>query len=131
MNADHTESRRGARKGFRHTTLLVMLAGAFAIPALADDEPMKVNRADAMAAATSKPTPAYPAIAKQLKVEGSVEVQVLIGEEGKVEDATAVSGNPILTKSAIETVKQWKFTPFKAGGKTVKAQAVLSFNFKM
>jgi protein TonB len=84
-----------------------------------------------MSAATSKPQPAYPVIAKQLRVEGEVQVQIVIGEEGKVEGATAVAGNPILTKAAIDTVKDWKFTPFKNDGKSVKAQTVLSFVFKM
>jgi protein TonB len=100
-------------------------------PLRAEDEPMKVTRSEAMSAATTKPPPAYPAIAKQLRVEGEVQVQVVIGEEGKVEGATAVSGNPILTKAAVETVKDWKFTPFKNNGKNVKAQTVLSFVFKM
>ena len=97
----------------------------------AEDGPMKVSRADAMSAATSKPPPPYPVIAKQLHVEGEVQVQIVIGEEGKVEGATAVAGNPILTKAALDTVKDWKFTPFKSDGKAVKAQAVLSFSFKM
>ena len=131
MNANHTEGRRGRVNRWMLTASVMMLATALAIPALADDDVLKVNRVDAMAAATTKPTPQYPAIAKQLKVEGTVEVQVNISEEGKVDEATAVSGNPILTKAAIETVKQWKFTPFKNGGKATKAQAVLSFNFKM
>jgi TonB family protein len=101
------------------------------VPLRAEDEPMKVTRSEAMSAATNKPPPSYPPIAKQLKVEGEVQVQVVIGEEGKVEGATAVSGNPILTKAAVDTVKEWKFTPFKNNGKNVKAQTVLSFVFKM
>jgi TonB family protein len=95
------------------------------------EDPMKVSRADAMSAATNKPSPPYPVIAKQLKVEGEVQVQIVIGEEGKVEGATPVAGNPILTKAAIDTVKDWKFTPFKSDGKAVKAQTVLNFMFKM
>ncbi len=108
-----------------------MLAAGFLAPLRAEDEPMKVSRAEAMSAATTKPAPAYPVIAKQLKVEGEVTVQVVIGEEGKVEASTPVSGNPILTKAAIDTLKDWRFTPFKNGGKNVKAQTVLSFMFKM
>lgn len=110
---------------------VVCLAANLISPVRAQEEPIKVSRADAMSAATSKPSPTYPAIAKQLKVEGEVQVQVLIGEEGKVEGATAVAGNPILTKAALDTVKDWKFAPFKSNGKNVKAQTVLSFVFKM
>jgi TonB family protein len=108
-----------------------MVVASLCAPLRADDEPMKVSRAEAISAATTKPSPAYPVIAKQLKVEGEVTVDVVIGEEGKVESAKAASGNPILTKAAVDTVKEWKFTPFKNGGKAVKAQTVLSFSFKM
>src|SRR5437762_1833518 len=104
-----------------------MVVASFCMPLRADDEPMKVSRAEALGAATSKPSPSYPIIAKQLKVEGEVTVDVIIGEEGKVESAKAASGNPMLTKAAIDTLKDWKFTPFKNGGKAVKAQTVLSF----
>jgi protein TonB len=118
------------------TTDWKLVAGAFLAvsllsPLKADDGPMKVSRAEAMSAATSKPPPTYPTIARQLKVQGEVQVEVVIGEEGKVEGATPVTGNPILTKAAMETVRDWKFTPFKSNGKNVKAQAVLSFTFKM
>lgn len=112
-------------------TSTALLAVAFLSPMRAEDEPLKVSRSEAMAAATAKPAPSYPAIARQLKVEGEVQVQVVIGEEGKVEGASAVTGNPILTKAALDTVKEWKFTPFKNNGKSVKAQTVLSFLFKM
>lgn len=112
------------------TVAAALLVLSASVPLRAED-PMKVSRSDAMSAATSKPQPAYPVIAKQLRVEGEVQVQIVIGEEGKVEGATAVAGNPILTKAAIDTVKDWKFTPFKNDGKSVKAQTVLSFVFKM
>ena len=108
-----------------------MMAAGFVAPLEAQDEPLKVSRAEALSAATTKPAPAYPVIAKQLKVEGEVTVQVLIGEEGKVETSTPVSGNPILTKAAVDTLKDWRFKPFQNGGKAVKAQTVLSFTFKM
>jgi TonB family protein len=118
-------------KASRTAVLTALFVFGCVAPLRADDELMKVSRTDAMSAATNRPAPAYPAIAKQLKVEGEVTVQVTIGEEGKVEGATAVSGNPILTRAAVDTVKDWKFTPFKNGGKSVKAQTVLSFMFKM
>jgi TonB family protein len=128
-------SRKDHKRTMKHQIPMVavaamMLAG-FIAPLKAQEEPMKVSRAEAMSAATTKPTPSYPTIAKQLKVEGEVTVQVLIGEEGKVEVSTPVTGNPILTRAAVDTLKEWRFKPFQNGGKAVKAQTVLSFVFKM
>jgi len=86
----------------------------------------EVPQAEALASATSKPAPPYPSVARQFRVEGTVEVKVTIGEGGTVEKAEPVAGNPILTRSAIEAVKSWKFRSF---GRPV--QTILSFNFRL
>jgi protein TonB len=130
LSRENVKGERKTMKSDWKTVAAALLVLSASVPLRAED-PMKVSRSDAMSAATSKPQPAYPVIAKQLRVEGEVQVQIVIGEEGKVEGATAVAGNPILTKAAIDTVKDWKFTPFKNDGKSVKAQTVLSFVFKM
>ena len=114
-------------KIFSAALLVLSLSGSLQ----AEGEPMKVSSAEAMKAATSKPSPTYPTVAKQLKVEGEVQVQVVIGEEGKVEEATVVTGHPLLNKAALETAREWKFTPFKNNGKKVKARAVLTIPFKI
>ena len=46
--------------------------------------------------ALSLPKPPYPPIAKQLRIQGAVNVQVVISETGKVISAKAVSGNAAL-----------------------------------
>jgi protein TonB len=91
----------------------------------------KVTVAEAMAAATSKVNPDYPILAKQLKIEGTVELEALVSETGAVEQVKIVSGNPVLTKPAAEALKRWKFSPFSDGGKPCKAMAPVSFTFKM
>ena len=69
-------------------------------------------------------------MASQLKIEGSVELEVLVGKSGAVEKVSIVSGNPVLTRPAAEAVKKWKFTPFTADGKVVKALVPISMSFK-
>jgi len=75
--------------------------------------------------------PDYPAIAKQLKIEGAVELEAVVSEGGAVEKVNIVSGNPVLTRPAADALKKWKFAPFTADGKTVKAVVPVSLNFKM
>lgn len=99
---------------------------ALALAATAVGQNKKVSTAELMANVASKTAPEYPAAAKQLRVQGTVEVEVFISEDGKLEKVEAASGNPILTRSAVECVKQWKFKP---SGSAV--QATLSFNFKL
>ncbi|MGA7235596.1 MAG: energy transducer TonB [Bryobacteraceae bacterium] len=109
--------------------ILVPLLAAFALSA--QDGIKKVTLAEANAAITSKTAPEYPQMGRQLKIEGKVELEAVIAENGTVEKVNIVSGNPVLTKPAVEAVKHWKFTPFADAGKPCKALAPLSINFKL
>jgi TonB family protein len=81
--------------------------------------------------ATSLPKPPYPAVARSARAEGTVIVQVLVDEEGKVISANAVSGHPLLKASAVAAARQARFTPTKLAGKPVKVSGVINYNFKL
>ncbi len=106
------------------------LATAFALICPAQ-EPKKVSKVEGLNAATTKVQPEYPAMARQLKIEGAVELEAVVAENGTVEKVNIVSGNPVLTRPAVDAVKRWKFAPFTADGKTVKALVPISMSFKM
>jgi len=112
------------------SSTVVILLAALALPAFAD-EPMHVTKDEALKAATARSDPEYSVVAKQLKLEGEVKVEVIINEEGGVEDVTSVSGNPVLFQCVKTAVKRWKFAPFKQDGKPAKAAAPLTFAFKL
>jgi protein TonB len=116
----------------KHTTTFFIAGVVLSVMAglaAAQGGPRKVSTAEAMNAAVSKVQPEYPAMARQLKITGSVDLEVVIGETGAVESVTPVSGNPVLTKPAADSLRKWKFKPFVQDGSPVKAQAVLKFNF--
>ena len=85
---------------------------------------------DAMKAVTSRTKPEYNGVARQLRLSGSVALDVVIAEDGTVETVDVVRGNPILAKLASDALKQWKFTPFKSDGKAIKvvSELVTQFN---
>src|SRR5437763_837261 len=87
----------------------------------AQDAPKKVTKLEGLNAATNKVQPEYPVMAKQLKIEGPVELEAEVSEAGVVEKVNIVSGNPVLTRPAVDAIKKWKFAPFTEGGKAVKA----------
>jgi periplasmic protein TonB len=91
---------------------------------------LRIGTADAMKAATSKVQPQYPAIARQMKIAGHVEIEALVDSNGSVASAKAVSGNPMLTQPAIAAVEKWKFTPFTSNGENTKAVVTLAFDFR-
>ena len=68
-------------------------------------------------------------MARQMKLGGKVEVDAYVDTAGKVEKVQVINGNALLTSAAVSAVKQWKFTPFTADGKTVNAITRLTFSF--
>ncbi len=81
--------------------------------------------------AISKPTPAYPAIAKAARASGAVTVQIVVDEGGRVVSANAVSGHPLLQQAAVQAVRQWRFSPTLLSGQPVKVSGVVTVNFAL
>ncbi len=79
--------------------------------------------------AISLPKPAYPPIARAAHASGTVVVQVLIDENGRVVSAHAVSGHPLLTAVAVGAARQARFSPTKLSGQPVKVTGVIQYNF--
>ena len=81
--------------------------------------------------AVSLPQPIYPAIAKQIQLQGNVSVQILIDEVGKVISAEAVSGHPMLIPEAKKAALRARFTPTKLSGHPVKVSGVIIYKFSI
>ena len=92
---------------------------------------VRVTAPDAMKAAVKKPQPPYSPVAKQMRIQGDVEVDVKISESGDVAGVDVVSGNAVLTSTVVQTVRDWKFTPFTQDGKPAAAVTRLRFAFKI
>jgi protein TonB len=81
--------------------------------------------------ALSLPKPNYPSLARQIKVQGEVTVQVLIDESGKVISAKALSGHPLLIAEAQRAAMQARFSPTTINDQPVKVSGMITYNFKM
>lgn len=77
----------------------------------------------------SLPKPNYPPLAKQLRLQGSISVQVLIDEHGKVVSAKALSGHQVLVNAAETAAMQARFSPTLLSGQPVKVSGVITYNF--
>lgn len=84
---------------------------------------------DAAAVVTHSVKPSYPTLARQMKVQGSVVLQAMIGRDGTIEDLHVVSGPTILADAAKDAVRQWQFKPHYQGSKPVETQARITVNF--
>ena len=79
--------------------------------------------------AISKPQPEYPAIAKAARAQGTVVVQIVVDEEGRVISASAVSGHPLLQQAAVAAARQARFSPTRLEGQPVKVSGIITYNF--
>jgi protein TonB len=108
---------------------------ASAPPSAADstgvaDATGRVHISPGAAEILSRPVePNYPLLAKQMKVQGAVVLEALIGRDGNIQDLHVLSGPTILSAAAREAVKQWRFRPYLQSGQAVETEARITVNF--
>jgi protein TonB len=73
--------------------------------------------------------PVYPKIAREAGVQGDVVLQAVIGKDGRIENLHAVSGNPLLIKSALDAVQQWRYRPYLLNGEPVEVETQITVRF--
>jgi TonB family protein len=89
----------------------------------------RVSKGVTSGEAVSKAYPIYPTIAKQINASGRVQVAIMIDENGRVIEAKAISGHPVLRSAAEDAAKKWIFRPTLLDGKPVKQPGTLTFDF--
>jgi periplasmic protein TonB len=90
---------------------------------------LKVSSGVMVSKIVSLPKPVYPIIAKNIRAQGPVNVQILVNEDGKVISAQAVNGHPALTRAAVDAALRARFTPTMLSNQPVKVQGVITYNF--
>jgi outer membrane biosynthesis protein TonB len=73
---------------------------------------------------------AYPAAAKNWRLSGVVRVTAVIGKDGRVKKATAISGPEVLRPAAVASVMKWIYTPEILNGEPVAAEAQVDVSFR-
>src|SRR5262245_22708824 len=75
--------------------------------------------------------PSYPSEAFNKKLQGTVTVELLIDELGKVSHAEVRGSNPGLDEAALACVRDWQFKPAQRKGKAVPAFATSPVTFRI
>lgn len=90
---------------------------------------LKVSQGVLTSKVLNLPRPNYPPLAKQIRLQGPVSIQVLIDENGKVVSAKALSGHQVLVNAAEAAALQARFSPTLLSGQPVKVSGVIIYNF--
>ena len=75
--------------------------------------------------------PVYPAQARQMRLEGKVELQANISQSGSISGVKQLSGDPVLGRAAMDAVRQWKYKPYFLNGQPIEIQTQITVNFKL
>jgi TonB family protein len=81
--------------------------------------------------ALSLPAPSYPEVARRTHTAGTVEVEVIVDENGKVVSARAISGPAALRDVAVEAALRARFSPTKLSGQAVKIAGRIDYKFTL
>ena len=71
----------------------------------------------------------YPPLARQARVSGTVRVEAVIGTDGKVKSARAISGPPLLMRAATDSVRQWEYSPATLNGQPTETTTLVDLLF--
>jgi TonB family protein len=75
--------------------------------------------------------PVYPPLAKSAHLSGTVLLHCIIGTDGTVQELHYVSGPPLLMKSAMDAVRQWRYKPTVIDGTAVQVDTTVSVVFTL
>ena len=78
-----------------------------------------------------QPKPAYPPLAKQARIQGTVRFEAVIAKDGTIQQLRMVSGHPLLIPAATEAVKQWVYQPTQLNGEPVEVATTIDVNFTL
>ncbi len=75
--------------------------------------------------------PEYPVEARNRNIQGPVVLDVQVLTDGTVGTIGIVSGDPLLTESAVHAVRQWKYQPNVMNGRPIEGQTRIKINFTL
>jgi periplasmic protein TonB len=93
--------------------------------------PIKVGGDVQMARLFKRVEPVYPALAKQARISGTVQLTGIIGTDGHIRELRVISGHPLLAKAALDAVKQWIYEATLLNGDPVEVIAPITVTFRL
>ncbi len=115
----------------RTAILTALLSFSAVTAAWAEEQIIRVGGNVEQANLLSQVIPMYPAQAKQDRVQGTVQLQIIIDKEGHVTDISLLGGPEALVQAAVDAVKQWTYKPTLLNGEPVRVETTVNVNFTL
>ena len=75
--------------------------------------------------------PNYPPLARQAHIQGQVQIDAILDEQGNVIDTKVVSGPPLLYQSALDALKKWKYEPTYLNDQPIAVEMIVTITFQL
>ncbi|MGH9817173.1 MAG: TonB family protein [Candidatus Acidiferrales bacterium] len=75
--------------------------------------------------------PVYPALARQTRTEGTVEVRAVIATDGSMKYVEVLSGHPFFVEATKQAVMQWRYHPTTLNGEPMEVETRITVIFTM
>jgi protein TonB len=92
---------------------------------------LKVSQGVSQGLLIKRVEPVYPPLAKQMHVQGAVELLANIGKDGSITKVKLLSGDSALSGAAIDAVKKWKYKPYFLNDQPVEIQTQITVKFTL
>jgi protein TonB len=79
----------------------------------------------------STPPPVYPAIARTGRIDGTVILDVVIDETGRVRNATVLRSIPTLDRAALDAITSWRYEPARLNGIPIAVSMTVTVRFTL
>jgi periplasmic protein TonB len=109
----------------------IMNTANASLPQQAPPQTVKVSQGLSQGLLIKSVQPVYPPSAKQMHVQGAVELMANIGKDGSITSVKVLSGPSVLSRAAIDAVKQWKYKPYYLDDQPVEIQTQITVNFRL
>src|SRR5208337_5091940 len=92
---------------------------------------ISITPAEAQALALEQPAPVYPPIALAARVQGVVELEIYLGDDGHVLYMRAIDGPLMLLQAAVDGVNNWVYKPYTVDGRAVEVKTTVKVLFPL
>jgi TonB family protein len=93
------------------------------------DLPVHLDEKTAQALVAKRVEPQYPPEARIARIQGVVELRVIVGEDSRVHALHIIKGHPILAAAAYNAVRHWEFKPYVENGKNLPVDTSVTVTF--
>jgi len=75
--------------------------------------------------------PKYPEMALKMRLAGTVELEGVIGVDGRLRELKIIKAHPLFAKAALDAVSQWVYEPTTLNGDPVEVIAPILVTFRL